>query len=294
MPHAVALITDSSNDLPDALLAQYEIAYVPLYVLWGQDQLNDRTELTAAQFYHRLVNDAVFPKTAQPTPQDFARAYAQAEQAGAQAIVAVVISGAMSGTYRSASQAVQGAGVPVRVVDAHGPTMTVGWQALAAARAREALEAQGASVQEIAEGMVLAAEKARARMVQWVCMDTLEFLYKGGRIGGASRLIGSVLKLKPLVYIDHVAGIVESGPKVRTRQRSIEALYEGFFHDLDTTRPRLHIAVLHGDAEAEALALAERIRGAYPQAELLVGSTTPVMGVHTGPGALCLAGYAED
>jgi DegV family protein with EDD domain len=263
-------------------------------VLWGQEQLRDRTELTAEQFYRRLMTDLHHPKTAQPTPQDFADAYARAAQAGAQAIVAVVISGAMSGTFRSATLAAEQTSVPVRVVDAHGPTMTVGWQALAAARAREQLEAKGATPAAIADAMVLAAEKARARMVQWVAMDTLEFLYKGGRIGGASRLIGSVLKLKPLVYIDHVAGIVESGPKVRTRQRSIEALYEGFFGDLDTTRPRLHIAVLHGDAEVEAQALAERIHREYAQAELLVGSTTPVMGVHTGPGALCLAGYAED
>jgi DegV family protein with EDD domain len=192
----------------------------------------------------------------------------------------------MSGTMQSARLAADMIDVPVHIVDARGPTMTEGWQLLAAARAREA----GAD----AAGMVAAAERARSSMAQCVVMDTLEYLHRGGRIGGASAFVGTLLNIKPLIYIDHEKGTVEAGERVRTRKRSLEALYQLFFRQLDTSRRTLHIAVLHANAPAEAEALAERIRSEYAPAELLMGITSPVLGVHTGPAAVALCGYSED
>jgi len=140
--------------------------------------------------------------------------------------------------------------------------------------------------------MVDAAERARRSMAQWVSLDTLEYLHKGGRIGNATRLIGTVLNIKPLVFIDHTTGLVESGPLVRTRRRSLDALYQSFFAQLGGKRS-LHVAVLHGGAEQEAAEIAERVRREHDPVELIVTTTTPVLGVHTGPRAVALCGYAD-
>jgi DegV family protein with EDD domain len=190
----------------------------------------------------------------------------------------------MSGTYQLAKQVGDGMDAPVHVIDSMGPTMSLGWQVLAAARAREA----GAAL----EGMIAAAECVRQTLVQIVCLDTLEYLYRGGRIGSATKFIGSLLDLKPLVQINHRTGLVEPGGRARTRRKSIDMLVELFFEKLDSKK-NLHIAVLHGNALAEAQALAERIRQEFAPLELLLNITGPVLGINTGPRALALCGYAD-
>lgn len=280
----VAVLTDSTCDIPDELLARYDIGLVPAYIVWGDEILRDRVDISAIEFYRRLETDPHFPKTAHATPEEFRLAYEAAHARGAEEIVIVTVSSAMSGTYNAAQLGAAQVDFPVTVVDARGPTMTSGWQALAAARAREA----GGD----ARAMVQAAEDARRSMVQWVALDTLEYLHKGGRIGNATRLIGTLLSIKPLVYIDHASGLVESGPRVRTRRKSLEMLYQSFFDQIDETRP-LHVAVLHGGAVEEATEIAERIRREHDPAELIFTTTTPVLGVHTGPRAVALCGYVD-
>ena len=283
--HNVALITDSTCDIPDNLLARYDITVVPSLVIWGDEVLRDRVDIQPEEFYRRLETDPRFPTTSQPTPQDFQRVYAEATQKGASEIVVITVSSAMSGTIESARHAADLTDTPVHVVDSKGPTMTVGWQVLAAARAREA----GGD----AQAMVEAAGRARATMVQFVCLDTLEYLHKGGRIGSAATFIGTMLNIKPLVYINHETGLVEAGKRVRTRKKSLDALVEEFFGQIDT-RKTLRVAVLHGDAQEAAERIAERIRREFAPAELLLNITGPVLGVHTGPRAVALAGYTED
>jgi DegV family protein with EDD domain len=283
--HKVALITDSTCDIPDDLLEKYDIAVVPSLVIWGNEVLRDRVDIEPEEFYERLERDPVFPTTSQPTPQDFSSGYRQATQKGATEIVVITVSSAMSGTIKAAKQAAEMIDVPVHVVDSKGPTMTVGWQVLTAARAREA----GGD----AQAMVKAADKARESLVQFVCLDTLEYLHKGGRIGGATKFIGTMLNIKPLITIDHQTGLVEPGKRVRTRRRALEALHDEFFSHLDT-RKTMRIAVLHGGALKEAETLAERIQREFAPAELLMNITGPVLGVHTGPRAIALVGYTED
>ncbi|MEA3407683.1 MAG: DegV family protein [Chloroflexota bacterium] len=282
--HRIALITDSTCDIPQTLLDTYDITVVPLLILWGDEVLRDRIDLQPQAFYQRLTEDPMHPKTAHPNPPRFARAYEEARENGAQEIVMITISSEMSGTFNAAQQAAKQVDIPVYCLDARGPTMSLGWQVLAAARAREA----GGD----AQAMLAAAKKVRQGLVQLVCLDTLEYLHKGGRIGGATRFIGTLLHVKPIVYIDHEAGRVEPATQVRTRSRALETLYGQFFEQLDTRKP-LHIAVLHGDALEDAQRMAQRIRRDYAPAELLISITGPVLGVHTGPGAIALCGYAE-
>jgi len=283
--HDIALLTDSTCDIPDDRLRQYEIGMVPANVIWGEEILRDRIDISAAEFYRRLETDPEFPKTAHATPEEFRLAYEEAHARGAKEVVIITVSSAMSGTYNAALLGAKQVRFPVTVVDAKGPTMTIGWQVLAAARAREA---GGDS-----RTMVEAAERARLSMAQWVSLDTLEYLHKGGRIGNATRLIGTVLNIKPLVFIDHATGLVESGPLLRTRRKSLDALYQSFFAQL-AGRRSLRVAVLHGGAEQDATEIAERVRQEHNPVELIVTTTTPVLGVHTGPRAVALCGYADD
>jgi DegV family protein with EDD domain len=285
MRNSIALVTDSTCDIPSDLLEKYEIIVVPQVILWGGQTLRDRVDLQPEAFYRRLMTDRQHPTTSQPAIQDFVQAYRKGVERGAQEILVVTVSGAMSGTCQIAQTAAQEVGTPVHVIDPKGPTMSLGWQVLAAARVR----AVGGDAQAMIEKM----NQVRRKLVQFVCLDTLEYLHRGGRIGGAAWLAGMLLNIKPLLYIDHGTGLVEASDRVRTRRKSVELLYERFFERIDTGKV-LRVAVLHGDAPDEARALVERIQREISPAELLVNVTGPVLGIHTGPRALALCGYTED
>jgi DegV family protein with EDD domain len=281
----IALITDSTCDIPQTMIDQYGITVIPEFVVWGDQILRDRVDLTPEAFYERLEHDPIWPTTTLPSPSDFEKAYQEAISGGAQEIVMMTVSSAMSGTFQLAEQVGRQMNVPVHVVDSRGPTFSLGWQVLAAARIRE----MGGN----AVKMIAAADKVREKLVQIVCLDTLEYLHRGGRIGSATRFIGGLLDIKPLVQINHKTGLVESCGQARTRKKSIETLLSRFFDQLATAKPK-RVAVLHGNALPEALALADRIKREFKPVELLVNITGPVLGIHTGPRALALCGYTEE
>src|SRR5512136_945545 len=286
--YPIAIIADSTCDIPAELIERYHIDVIPQIIIWGDQELRDRVDIHPEEFYQRLSTSRQLPTTSQPSVKSFVEHYQAAQAEGATEIVVLTVSSAMSGTYQAAQQAAQLVEVPVHVIDAKGPTMSVGWQTLAAARAREA----GADT----AGIIAAADGVRQTVVQFVYLDTLEYLHKGGRIGNATRFIGALLDLKPLVEINHETGLVEGADRARTRRKGIEALYQRFFAKLDAAvaaRRPLHIAVLHGGVPEDAALLAERIRQEYQPAELLINITGPVLGLHTGPRALALCGYPE-
>ncbi len=281
----IALITDSTCDIPQELIDQYDVTVIPQTLVWGDEILRDRIDITPQQFYERIKTDPKMPTTTLPAPVDFEKAYRLAIENGAKEIIMLTVSSAMSGTFQLAKQVAEQAKLPVYVIDSKGPTMSLGWQVLAAARAR----LDGANANQVIE----AVDKVRKRLVQIVCLDTLDFLYRGGRIGNATRLVGSLLDLKPLVQINHETGIVESSGRARTRKKSIEMLIQRFFEQIQPGN-LLHVAVLHGNALEEAQQIAKRIRGEFSPHELLINITGPVLGINTGPGALALCGYRQD
>jgi DegV family protein with EDD domain len=232
-----------------------------------------------------MAQDPVLPTTTQPGPKDFERVYRNAIDQGAEQIVIFTVSSAMSGTYRLARQVGDEMPVPVHVIDSRGPTMSLGWQVLTAARAREA----GESVSR----MIVAADNVRQRLAQVVLMDSLDHLLRTGRIGKATQMVGSMISLKPLIKINHETGVVEPAGRARTRKKAIDMLVQRFFEQLDVGKP-LHIAVLHGNAPAEAEILAARIQQEYSPVELLINITGLVLGINTGPAALALSGYFEE
>jgi len=280
----IAILTDSTCDIPEALIEQYDIHVVPLYIIWGEEQFRDRVDMQPIDFYERLIVDAQRPTTSQAASGDFENAIQYAVEGGATKALILTISSAMSGTYKVALEAAKNASIPVTVIDTKGPTMTLGWQVLAAARARD----RGARVDEI----VREVEAVRGKMVQVVAMETLDYLKTGGRIGDAAKWVGSMLNVKPIVRINHETGRVEPVSLARTHKALIRTLYKKFFDMVDHGKP-LRIAVLHGNAPSEAEALAEKIRMEFHPDELIVNITGPVLGINTGPGALALCGYAE-
>ena len=285
MTNTTALITDSTCDIPQNMINQYGISVIPLGVVWGNELLHDRVDLTPEEFYRRLDNDPVWPTSTLPSPTEFEKVYRDSIAKGAKEIVVMTVSSAMSGTFQLAEQVGRQMVVPVHVVDSKGPTMSLGWQVLAAARTREL---GGNAVK-----MIEAATRVRKKLVQIVCLDTLEYLHRGGRIGNATRFIGGLLDIKPLVEINHQTGLVDFCGQARTRTKSIETLVGRFFEKLSPGKPK-RVAVLHGGALPEAQALADRIKKEYDPLELLVNITGPVLGIHTGPRALALCGYTEE
>lgn len=284
MTNKIALITDSTNDLPAELREKYDIRVVPLTIVWGEHQYLDGIDITPEEFYERLGTTPHHPTTSQPTPQDFIRAYETAASGGAEEILVITISSAMSGTIESARAAAEGFNLPVRVQDSKSNSMSLGWQLLAAARAREA----GANLEE----MAAAAEDVRNRLHYHIVLDTLEYLVKGGRIAGATKFIGNVLNIKPQIRVNHQSGSVEAGDVSRTRARALETLYSSFFKKMEPDK-RMHIAVLHNAAYEDAKTLADRITTEFNSVEIISGIVSPILGAHTGPRAVALCGYSE-
>lgn len=281
----IGIVTDSTCDIPENLLEQYGIIVVPQFVTWADKQYRDRVDLQPGEFYQRLKTESELPHTSMPGVADFKNAFDQAIEQGANELIVLTVSSAMSGTYEVARTAAAQLTIPVTVVDSKGPTMTLGWQTLAAARARDA----GNNLAEIIKQI----GQVRSKLVQYVGMVTMEFLQYGGRIGEAARWAGTLLKVKPLVAINHQSGVVQPVSLLRTTNSMIEMLYRKFFEHFKN-RENLRIAVLHGNDEQTAESLAERIRDEFHPIELLINTTGPVLGINTGPGALALCGYAED
>jgi DegV family protein with EDD domain len=280
----IGIITDSTCDIPKQLLEQYRIGIVPLTVIWGDEQYRDRVDIQPDAFYRRLAADRRHPTTSTSTLADYQQAYREAISNGADELVVLTVSSPLSGVHQMAAQAAQQEKVPVSVVDSRGTTMGLGWQVLAAARARDA----GANMQEILH----CADEVRRQVMLIVYMDTLKYLERGGRIGQAVKWVGVALHVRPIVTVNHQSGLVEAVGLARTRKGGVETIFNKFA-DFLHGKSNLHIAVLHGNAPQDAQVLAERVRAELNPAELIESITGPVLGVHTGPGALALCGYGE-
>jgi DegV family protein with EDD domain len=274
MGAGVVIVTDSSAYLPAEHVDRHQITVVPLQVAIDGAVRTEGVDITAAEAAVALR--AAHPlTTSRPAPERFAAAYQAAADAGADGIVSVHLSAAMSGTVETARLAAARAPVPVRVVDSRGIGMGLGFAALAGAAAAAA----GAPLAE-----VVAAVEARARAARsLIYVDTLEHLRRGGRIGAAAGLLGSALMVKPLLHI--VDGRVAPLEKVRTAARALARLEDlAVQHAADRV---VDLAVQHMAAESRAAALAARLCDRLPKVrEVYVGEVGPVIGAHAGPGML--------
>ena len=270
----VRVITDSTADLSPEMAAELGIEVVPLNVHFGTDTFRDGIDLSADEFYQRLVSSPRTPTTSQPSVGAFLEVYQKALEGGADGIISVHISAKLSGTWNSSVQAREQLADPsqVEVVDTGQASMGLGWVAVAAAKAAQA----GASLQEVAGVARSAAEQVRVLFL----VDTLEFLQKGGRIGKAQAMFGSVLSIKPLLTIQD--GEVHPLERVRTRGKGVARLVQL----VQEAAPLQSMAVLYTTTEDEARALAERLSPCVPSGDVIVGRLGTVVGTYAGPGLL--------
>ena len=278
----VLVVTDSSATVPTDLVQQLDIRIVPILLQVDGQTFRDGVDITAKQVYQWQRSGQRLPTTSSPSVGDFLRVYAQAAEE-ASGIVSVHLPPSISAIYNVALTASQlQTDVPIRLVNSHTAAMGQGFVVLEAARAA----ANGADL----ETVVARAESVASRVNLLAMIDTLEYLRRGGRIGGAAALLGTVLSIKPVLYL--VDGHVDVFAKPRTKSRAIRVMLEQMARQAQG-RP-IHVAIFHADALDDAKALQETVAAHFNCAELYVTPFTPVMGAHTGPGVLGLAYYADE
>ncbi len=280
MAGQVAIVTDSTADLPPQLTRQRSIRVVPLTLNFEGRSLLDGVDIRPSEFYRKLPNATTHPTTSQPSPGQFAEVYSEL-LADHGEVVSIHISEKLSGTYASAVQASEMTDSKrVRVIDSQLVSMSLGLLTLAASQ----MAAQG----ENADAIVERASAMRDRVQTFFSVATLEFLRRGGRIGRASALLGSVLQVKPVLCIRE--GLVTPLERVRTFDRALNRIVE-LAREIDAGKG-LCVIVGHGDAEADAERVARELE---PVAEtLMIQPLGPVVGAHAGPGVVGVGCYSAD
>lgn len=277
MSKKVAIVVDSTSAIPEELTAGLPIHSIPLTVIWAGDELADGIDISPVEFYERLTTAKEMPSTSQPSPAAFKEIYEKLDGEGYD-ILTVLISAKLSGTFASATQArgmVPGANI--EIVDSETITMTTGFAIWLAAKAAK----DGASLEECKD----IAEKASQHSHMIFMVDTLEFLHRGGRIGGAARFVGTVLNFKPLLQIKD--GGIDALGRERSKKKAINALVEEFRTRTSGKKPT-YAAVLHANVEEDAQKLADMLKAEFELDEIVIGTLSPVVGTHTGPGAIAI------
>ena len=277
---AIRVVTDSVSDIPARIIEELGITVVPAYVRFGNTDYKDGVELTTDQFFDRLMNGPDFPATSQPSVGDFSETYESVAD-GADGIVSVHISSKVSGTVNSAQQGatVSDVGCPIEIVDTLQASMGSGLVAISAAEAAR----DGGSLQEVTD----AAKDAMSRC-QCICLlDTLEYLVKGGRIGKARGMLGSLLKIKPLIIIQD--GEVHDFGRERTRRKAVARLERA----AREFGPLQRVSVMYSTASDEAERLAENLRPSLNGGDAIVARFGPALGTYVGPNALGISLLSE-
>lgn len=279
----IAIVTDSSTYIPESETAGLDIHVIPLWLIWDDAHFRDGVDIQPAEFYQRLRGSKTMPSSSQPTARDFITLFKQLSS-DYDAIVAVLVSAKLSGTVASALAAQQElANLNIEVVDSRNVSMGLGYCVLAAARAAAA----GKSLDEV----VQTAQSLTEKINFLFAVDTLEFLRRGGRIGGAKALLGSALSIKPLLHFHE--GQIEPLMQVRTKKKALATM-------LDVAEERLagrlmaEVTILDVDNEEEGDRVAEMVRQRFSMEKVIRTTVSPVVGTHAGPGTVGMAFYAQD
>ena len=269
---AVRVVVDSLADLPAEMVARHGIEVVPLTVRFGAAEFKDGVDLTPEEFYLRLRTGDVFPSTAVPAVGEFVEIYESVGE-GADGIISIHVSSKVSGTYNAAVQASRSAslGCPIEVVDTLQASMGIGIPALVAAAAAQEDQDLPAVLERV--------QDALTRVTCNTLLDTLEYLQKGGRIGKAQALVGTLLNFKPMIEV--VDGVVHPYARPRSRKKGIARLIDR----VQELAPVDQIAVLYSTTPEEGAELAERL-GALLGLDPMVCRYGPGLGTYVGPGAL--------
>lgn len=274
----VRIVTDSTAFLDKETIEKYNIAVVPLYVNFENEVILDGS-IANAEFFNKVKHAAKLPFTSQPSPGDFVKVFEKIMKEDSD-IVTIVISSGISGTYDSAINA-------AKVVDAKRIAV-VDSILTSAGLARLVLEAAEAAAQgKTKEEIVALVEDKKRRLRIFFVPDTLEYLKKGGRIGGAQALLGTLLKVKPVLYLNN--GKVDSYDKVRTMKKALERIVE----EIPPAKGPFPVMLIHAEATSTLKMLTEMVRERFPEAEITASELSPVIGTHAGPGVVGICFYAQ-
>jgi DegV family protein with EDD domain len=272
---AVRIVTDSVSDLPPEVVKELGITIIPLNVHFGQESYKDRVDLNSEDFYHKLEHSSTFPSTSAPSPGLFAEVFDDLAMKCSQ-ILGVFVSRKLSATYDAAVQGVKlmKRKCQVELVDSTLGIMGQGLLVMEAAKKAVA----GASLSELMNLISDTIPRIHVR----VTLDTLEYLARGGRIGKVQALLGSMLKMNPILGIKD--GVAFPAARVRSRAKATEWLFE-FASKFSKVKA---LAVEYGTNVAEAKAFAKRMASVFPKASIYISNVSPVVGTHTGPNPLSL------
>ncbi|MGD2049839.1 MAG: DegV family protein [Chloroflexota bacterium] len=278
----VAVATDSTANIPDDYIHELNIYVIPQVLNWEGDTFLDGIDITPSEFYQRLVQAKELPTTSQPSAGQFYEFFGNLAEKH-EAIIGVFISEHLSGTIDSAlTGAEMMSDFPIEIVDSKSASMGLGFMVMAVARALK----DGASYEEAAQ---LARDLIPVTHAIFV-VDTLEYLHKGGRIGGAQRLVGSLLSMKPLLHLEE--GRIEPLARIRTKRKAVEKLLDVVASDTEG-KGKLHASVIHAAAPEDAEQFKEQVLERLDPVEIISSELSPVVGTHTGPGLVGMGYYTE-
>ena len=278
----IVVVTDSSAYIPEEALGGLSIPVIPLWVIWGEEHLRDGVDIDPPTFYRRLRTDKTFPTTSQPSAGEFEDFFRQTGR-GMDAVVGVLLTSKLSGTVANAQAAVaRMSDLTIRVVDSLSTSMGLGFIVLAAARA--------AAVGQSLDGVVAAAEEMRDRVHLLFTVDTLEYLHRGGRVGGAKWLVGTALNIKPLLHLTD--GTIEPLAQVRTKRKAVAQMLKVADERLGG-KPMAEVAVIDAGTPREGDALANQVKERFGVSPVYRTMVSPAIGTHAGPGTVGMAFYAE-
>lgn len=279
------IVTDSTANLPPHLVAEYDVPIIPLTVHWGEETYLDGVSLDGPTFYQWLQERQAFPTTSQPSPGAFIEFFQHvAQKYATKTILGIFISAELSGTLASAIQAkAELPDLHIELIDSRSVSMGLGMQVLVAVRAAR----EGQPLEVVMERVL----HVRDNMNVVFAVDTLEYLHRGGRIGGAARFLGTALNLKPVLHIQD--GKVMPLEKVRMRRKSLQRVIEIVAERLNGRRLK-EVAIIHAQAEDDAALVTGWVKERFTPEALYTSLLTPVVGTHAGPGALGIVFYAAD
>ena len=272
----IAFVTDSTTYMPKDVQGDYKFDIASSIVIWEGEELRDGIDIQPKEFYQRLAKASEMPSTAQATPANFIQIYEKLVKAGAEEIISVHVSVKLSGTVASAeiaSKEIKGANI--RIIDAGSASMGTGWPLLLGLKAAEA----GKSADEVEKTI----RASLGNTGVFIMVDTLEFLHRGGRIGGAQRYLGTALNLKPILEVQD--GALEPLERVRTKSKALKRMVDLLGERTGGKKP-LMVAVIEANARKDAEELVAMISEAYSPEQIVITDVSPSVGTHTGPGTL--------
>lgn len=280
----IAVLTDSTAYLSQEIREQYNIYMIPLSVVFGHDVYREEIDITTEQFYQKVRNSEELPTTSQPAIGEFENIFSQLAEEGYDAVISIHLSKKISGTYQAAVSAGEMVKqIKVYAYDSEVSTIPQGIYAIEAAK----MAKQNKTPEEIITHL----EELKQTFRAYFMVDDLSHLQRGGRLSGAQALVGSLLKIKPILHF--VEGEIELFEKIRTRKKALERIKQMLEDDIKA-KGVTRVMFIHANAEAAAKDLEKQFKEKHQAIETMISYFGPVIGTHLGEGSLGIAWYTKE